>query len=115
MEFTGENVIDHTPRDEKVRVYTGNAFDLAGERRRTDYKVDNNKHTLDESFEIKLRNHKKEPVDIRVVEHLYRWVNWDISTHSDPFNKTASKTIEFPVTIAPDAEKTITYTAHYSW
>jgi hypothetical protein len=115
MEFTGENVIDHTPRDEKVRVYTGNAFDLAGERRRTDYKIDNSKHTLDESFEIKLRNHKKEPVDIRVVEHLYRWLNWDVPSHSDPFNKTDSKTIEFPVTIAPDAEKTIIYTAHYSW
>ena len=115
MEFTGENVIDHTPRDEKIRIYTGNAFDLTGERRRTDYRVDNNKHTLDESFEIKLRNHKKGPVDIRVVEHLYRWMNWDVATHSDPFNKTDSKTIEFPVTIAPDEEKTIAYTAHYNW
>jgi hypothetical protein len=115
MEFTGENVIDHTPRDEKVRVYTGNAFDLTGERRRTDYRIDNNKHMLDESFEIKLRNHKKEPVDIRVVEHLYRWMNWEIPTHSDAFSKTDSKTVEFPVTIAPDGEKTITYTAHYSW
>ena len=115
MEFTGENVIDHTPRDEKVQVYTGNAFDLAGERRRTDYKIDNKQHTIDESFEIKLRNHKKEAADVRVVEHLYRWFNWDVPTHSDPFNKTDSKTIEFPVTIAPDAEKTITYTAHYSW
>jgi hypothetical protein len=115
MEFTGENVIDHTPRDEKIRVYTGNAFDLAGERRRTEYKLDMNKHMLDESFEIKVRNHKKEPVDVRVVEHLYRWITWDVPTHSDPFNKTDSKTIEFPVTIAPDEEKTITYTAHYSW
>ena len=70
LEFTGENVIDHTPEDETVRIYTGNAFDLVGERRRTDYKVDTSKHWLDESFEIKLRNHKKEPVDIRVVEHL---------------------------------------------
>jgi len=115
MEFTGENVIDHTPRDEKIRVYTGNAFDLTGERRRTDYKIDNGKHTVDESFEIKLRNHKKEPVEVRVVEHLYRWLNWDIPVHSDAFHKTDSKTIEFPVTIAPDEEKKITYTAHYSW
>ena len=115
MEFTGENVIDHTPRDEKIRVYTGNAFDLTGERRRTDYKIDNGKHTVDESFEIKIRNHKKEPVEIRVVEHLYRWLNWDIPVHSDAFHKTDSKTIEFPVTIAPDEEKKITYTAHYSW
>jgi hypothetical protein len=115
MEFTGENVIDHTPRDEKVRVYTGNAFDLAGERRRTDYKLDVNRHMVDESFEIKVRNHKKEAVDVRVVEHLYRWLTWEVPTHSDPFNKTDSKTIEFPITIAPDTEKTITYTAHYSW
>jgi hypothetical protein len=115
MEFTGENVIDHTPRNETVRVYTGNAFDLAGERRRTDYKLDLNKHMLDESFEIKVRNHKKEPVDVRVVEHLYRWITWDIPVHSAQFKKTDSKTIEFPVTIAPDEEKTITYTAHYTW
>jgi hypothetical protein len=115
IEFTGENVIDHTPRDEKVRVYTGNAFDLTGERRRTDYRLDTNRQTIDESFEIKVRNHKKEPVDVRVVEHLYRWITWDISAKSDPYRKTDSKTIEFPVRIAPDVEKTITYTAHYTW
>ena len=115
VEFTGENVIDHTPHDETVRIYTGNAFDLAGERRRTDYRLDVNRQRLDETFEIKLRNHKKEPVDVRVVEHLYRWITWDIAVHSDPFKKTDSKTIEFPVTLAPDEEKTITYTAHYTW
>lgn len=115
IEFTGENVIDHTPRDEKVRVYTGNAFDLTGERRRTDYRLDTNRQTIDESFEIKVRNHKKAPVDVRVVEHLYRWITWDISAKSDPYRKTDSKTIEFPVTIPPDGEKTITYTAHYTW
>jgi hypothetical protein len=115
IEFTGENVIDHTPRDEKVRVYTGNAFDLTGERRRTDYRLETNRQMLDESFEIKVRNHKKQPVDVRVVEHLYRWVTWDISAKSDLYRKMDSKTIEFPVTIPPDGEKTITYTAHYTW
>ena len=115
IEFTGENVIDHTPRDEKVRVYTGNAFDLTGERRRTDFRLDTNRQILDESFEIKVRNHKKEPVDIRVVEHLYRWISWDISVKSDPYRKMDSKTIEFPVTIPADGEKAITYTAHYTW
>ena len=115
VEFTGENVIDHTPRDETIRIYTGNAFDLEGKRRRTDYALKNNLKTADESFEIKVRNHKKEPVDVRVVEHLYRWTNWEISAKSDDFKKTDSQTIEFPVTIAPDGEKTMTYTAHYSW
>jgi len=115
IEFTGENVIDHTPHDEKVRVYTGNAFDLTGERRRTDYRVDTNRQTIDESFEIKVRNHKKEPVDVRVVEHLYRWITWDILAKSDPYRRTDSKTIEFPLTIPRDGEKAITYTAHYTW
>ena len=115
IEFTGENTIEHTPHDETVRIYTGNAFDLAGERRRTDYIVDTNKRTAIESFEIKVRNHKKEPVDLRVVEHLYRAVNWDIASSSTEYKKTDSHTIEFPVKVAPNEEKTITYTAHYSW
>ena len=37
LEFTGENTIDHTPKDETIRVYTGNAFDVVGERKRTNY------------------------------------------------------------------------------
>jgi hypothetical protein len=115
IEFTGENVIDHTPRDETVRVYTGNAFDLTGERTQTNYTVDFNKNTATESFEIKVRNHKKEPVDVRVVEHLYRALTWDIAFTSAKHRKTDSHTIEFPVTIAADGEQTINYTAHYTW
>jgi hypothetical protein len=115
LEFTGENLIDHTPSDETVRLYTGNVFDAVGERKRTSYHIDRNAHWVDESFEIKLRNHKKEPMEIRVVEHLYRWSNWDVPKTSDPFNKLDSKTVEFRVKVPPDGEKALTYTAHYSW
>src|SRR6266487_1160153 len=115
LEFTGENTIDHTPRDEMLRIYTGNAFDLVGERRRTNIKVDSNNHWLDESFEIKLRNHKKEPVEIKVVEHLFRWFNWDITEKSDQFTKTNAQTMEFHIPLKPDEEKTLHYTVHYSW
>ncbi len=115
VEFTGENTIDHTPRDETIRIYTGNAFDVAGERKRTNYSVDMGKNSASETFEIKVRNHKKEPVDVRVVEHLYRGKNWEVTAKSDDFQKKDSQTIEFPVSIAPDAEKVITYTAHYTW
>jgi hypothetical protein len=115
LEFTGENAIDHTPKDEMIRVYTGNAFDVVGERRRTNYHVDNNQHWMDESFEIRVRNHKKEAVDVRVVEHLYRWSNWKLSEQSQPSRKTDAQTAEFPVTIAADGEQVITYTVHYSW
>ena len=115
LEFTGENMIDHTPADETIRLYTGNVFDAVGERKRTFFKVDRNAHTVDESFEIRLRNHKKEPMEIRVVEHLYRWSNWDIRENSDPFNKIDSKTIEYRVSVPADGEKVVTYTAHYTW
>src|SRR5262249_45265547 len=115
LQFTGENLIDHTPKDELVRVYTGNAFDVVGERTRTNYHIDTNKDFLDESFEIKVRNHKKTPVTVRVVEHLYRWVNWQIVMPTNKYNKKDSRTIEFNVTIPPDGEKVITYTAHYTW
>jgi hypothetical protein len=115
LEFTGENLIDHTPKDETLRVFTGNAFDLVGGRRRTNVKVDSSNHWLDESIEIKLRNHKKEPVEIRVVEHLFRWTNLDITEKSDPFTKTNAQTIEFHIPVKADEEKTIHYTVHYSW
>jgi hypothetical protein len=115
LEFTGENTIDHTPRDETIRVYTGNAFDLVGERRRVNYKIDTSKNTLDESFEITLRNRSKEATEIRIVEHLFRWFTWDISEKSDAFTKTNAQTIEFRVQLKPDEEKKVNYTAHYSW
>ncbi len=115
LEFTGENVIDHTPRDETARVYTGNAFDLVGERRRMNFKIDSSRKEIDESFEIKVRNHKKETVEIRVVEHLYRWVTWEITEHSNAFNKLDSQRIEFRIQLEPDEEKTVTYNVHYTW
>ena len=115
LEFVGENTIDHTPKDETLRVYTGDAFDLVGERRRTSFKVDNSNNWCNESFEIKLRNHKKEAVEIRVVEHLYRWVNWDITEKSDTFLKTNAQEMEFRIQLKPDEEKVVTYKVHYSW
>ncbi len=115
LEFTGENEIDHTPRNETIRVRTGNSFDLVGERKPTDFKTDRSDKWMTETFEIKLRNRKKEAVEIRVVEHLYRWNNWNITAKSDEFKKTDAQTIEFRVPVKPDEEKTITYTVHYSW
>jgi hypothetical protein len=115
LEFTGESMIDHTPKDETVRVYTGNSFDLMGERKRTNYQIDTAKDWLDESFEIRLRNHKKEPVTFTVAERLYRGLNWRITQESHPHKKTEAQKIEFQVTVAPDSEQVVTYTVHYTW
>ena len=115
LEFVGENTIDHTPKDETIRVYTGNSFDVVGERKRTNYHVDSNQHWMDETFEIRVRNHKKEAVSVRVVEHLYRWTNWKLMEQSHASRKMDAQTVEFPVNIAPDGEQVVTYTVHYSW
>ena len=116
VEFTGENEIDHTPKDETVRVYTGNAFDISGERKQTRFQSQMQPGGwADESFEIKLRNHKKEEATVRVVEHLYRWSNWVVTQESAAHRQVDSRTIEYEITLRPDEERTLTYTAHYTW
>lgn len=114
-EFIGEDAVDHTPQDETVRLYTGNAFDVVGERRQTNFRLDTSGHWADESFEIKVRNHKKEAAEVRVVEHLYRWLQWQLTAQSMTSAKRDARTIEFRPTIPAGGEAVITYTVHYSW
>jgi hypothetical protein len=114
-EFIGEDVIQHTPKDENVMVKLGSAFDIVGERRQTAFNVNYNGHELTESFEITLRNHKKEPVHVIVKENLFRWVNWDITASSDKWEKQDYRTIHIPVDVPVDGEKTVTYTVKYTW
>lgn len=115
LEFTGENTIEHTPQGETVRVYTGDAFDLVGERKRTDFALSSRQDTAEEAFEITLRNRKEEPAEIRVVEHLYRGANWRVIQNSDPYEREDDRTIEFRVRLAPDEEKKVMYRVRYSW
>ncbi|MEO7317490.1 MAG: DUF4139 domain-containing protein, partial [Chthoniobacteraceae bacterium] len=115
LQFIGENVIEHTPRDTLLRIYTGDAFDLRGERRRTQFKGESSDRWADETFEIKLANRKEEPVEIRVVEHLYRSVNWDIRENSNTYLKTDAQRLEFRIPLKPGEERAVTYTVHYSW
>ena len=115
LEFTGENTIDHTPKNETIRVYLGNAFDLVGERTRTHFYKHPSRDLLRETFEIEIRNRSEEPVTVQVVEHLYRWSNWEIHKPSHAFEKSDAQTIEFPVTVKPDGTQTVTYTVEYTW
>ena len=115
-EFTGENEIDHLPKNEKLKLEMGSAFDLVGERKRTDFAVDSTAQTMDETFEIKLRNRKeKDAVEIRVIEPLYRCANWKITAESLPHVKFDSHTAEFRVPVPADGETVLTYTVHYWW
>ncbi len=115
LEFIGEDTIDHTPKDEEVLIKLGSAFDVVGERRQIDFRVDSRRDWMDETIEIKIRNHKKEPVKVIVKENLYRWVNWTIKESTHRHEKMDSRTIHFPVEVGKDGEITIRYTVHYSW
>jgi hypothetical protein len=115
LEFIGEDVIDHTPKDEEVLIKLGSAFDVVGERKQTDFAVDTSRKTMDEKIEIKVRNHKDEKVKVIVKENLYRWATWTIPQKSHEFEKVDARTIHFPVEIEKDGEVTIHYSVHYTW
>jgi hypothetical protein len=115
LEFIGEDRIDHTPKDEEVRVKLGSAFDVVGERKQTDFSVDTKAQWLEEQFEIKLRNHKDQPVHVLVKESLYRWSNWKILTKTHEFVKEDARTISFPVDVPKDAETSVRYRVRYTW
>lgn len=115
IEFTGENELEHTAKNELIRIYTGDAFDVVGERIRTDFQGSNRQDFAEESFEIKLRNRKAEPIEVRVVEHLYRWTNWRIVQQSDESTKKDAQTTEFRISLKPDEERSVTYRVRYEW
>ncbi|MBU0495687.1 MAG: DUF4139 domain-containing protein [Chloroflexi bacterium] len=113
-EFIGEDQIDHTPKDERILLHLGDAFDLVGERKQTNFTRPGDR-TIEESYEIKLRNHKDEAVEIRVVEQMFRWSEWTILQSSHEYEKKDSRTIEFRIPVPKDGEATVTYTVRYRW
>jgi hypothetical protein len=115
LEFIGEDVIDHTPRNEQLLIKLGSAFDVVGERRQLDFRLDTERKTLSEDIEIKLRNRKSEAVSVVVKENLYRWANWQISARTHAFEKQDARTVHFPLRVAADSEVTLRYTVQYSW
>ncbi len=114
-QFIGEDQIDHTPKDEEVKLYLGNAFDIVGERAQKDFKSYAAGHVVEETIEIKVRNHKDEPVEVQVYEHPWRWSQWEIIKSNTDWTKVDQTTLRFPVKIAKGGEKTVSYTIRYTW
>jgi hypothetical protein len=114
-QFVGEDEIDHTAKDEELRLYLGNAFDIVGSRVQKDFKSFAAGRIVEETIEIKVRNHKKEAVQVLVYEHPWRWSQWEILRSSGEWEKVDQTTLKFPVRVAKDGEATINYTIRYSW
>ena len=115
LEFIGEDVIDHTPRDEEVLIQLGSAFDVVGERKQIDFRVDTARNTMEETIEIELRNRKDEPVEVLVKENLYRWTNWEIVESSHEWRKIDARTIHVPVRVDAGEEAKLRYRVRYTW
>jgi hypothetical protein len=111
LELAGEDRIEHTPKGETVRLDVGSAFDIAAERKQTDQKQISARVT-ELSYEITLRNHRKEPADVAVIEHGYG--DWEIVKSSQDWKKKDATTFEFAAHCLPETPCTLTYTIRIS-
>jgi hypothetical protein len=106
LQFIGEDQIDHTPKDELVKVKMGEAFDVVGKRKQMEFKrIARNISEL--SWEITLRNHKTEEVTVRVDEPVPG--DWEVLSASHTYEKVDARTLRFDVAIPKDGEVKITY------
>ena len=108
-QLIGEDNIDHTPRNEEIKLELGNAFDIVAERRQTDFR-----HLRDlpgtvfvSAHEIRIRNQKDTPVTVRVVEPLGG--QWTMLETSHPNTKTAAFESQWQVEVAAGGETVLTY------
>lgn len=112
LQFLGEDLIDHTPRNEDVRLYVGDAFDVVGtqiikaERRP-------GSDTVEQDVEVSIRNRKETSTEVVVIARGY--ADWSILNPSHEFNRLDAYSVEFPLTLAPDEEVTLTYTSRSTW
>lgn len=106
QQFIGEDRIDHTPKDEDVRVKVGDAFDIVAERKQTDYKVIAS-NVYEYAYEIKIRNHKQSAVTVIVNEPIGG--DWEMLSSSYKAEKTAAFAAQFKIPIEKDGEAKLTY------
>ncbi len=106
QQFLGEDKIDHTPRDERVEIKVGNAFDVVAERRQIKYKrVSKNVHQTE--WEVSIRNHKKESVTVIVEEPMSG--DWEVLESSHKPERVDAATLRFSLPVKADGETVLTY------
>lgn len=113
-ELVGEDAIAHTAKDEDLSLYLGDAFDIVGERVQTGFRQLGDR-SLEESYEITLRNHKTEDAVVRVIEHLFRAQDAEIIQSSEGYEMMGATTLRYEVNVQADSEASIRYTVRYRW
>ena len=105
-QFIGEDAIDHTPRDEKVHVKMGDAFDVVADRKQTSFKQIG-QCVVESEWEIEVRNHKDKAVTVEDWEPIEG--DWEILSSSQPSTKKDAHTFVFDVAVPAHGKKTVTY------
>jgi len=116
-QFVGEDSIDHTPKNELVRLKLGEAFDVTARRKQMDFKSLGKqgawRNVYEMAFEVELKNAKKEPVAVSVLEPIYG--DWEVIQKSHPFTKEAAGTAKFKVEVPAEGSATLTYRVRVKW
>ncbi len=112
LQFVGEDAIDHTPKDETLRIRMGDAFDVVGERLQTDYRALGGS-TFETAWRITLRNHKDEAVRVSVIEPIPG--DWTILQSSHTWEKTEAHTLRYEVTVPANGKVEVTYRARITF
>jgi len=106
QQFVGEDWIDHTPKDERVKIKMGDAFDLVGERTQKEWrKIASNLYEVE--WEISLRNHKKEDQTVTVIEPVPG--DWQVLTSTHAWEKPEAHTLKFQVPVPKESASKLTY------
>jgi hypothetical protein len=106
LQFVGEDAIDHTPKDETIKIKMGEAFDIVAERKQTDWRKISS-DTYEVAFEVKLRNHKESPITVSVIEPIPG--DWEILKASHEHKNIEAHTVQFDVPVNKDQEATLQY------
>lgn len=112
QQFIGEDQIDHTPRDERVRIKMGEAFDVVGDRRQMEYRVVSS-CVSESTWEISVRNHKDEDAAVQLIEPVGG--DWEIISSSHEATKLDAHTFRFGVNVPARGEVTVRYTVRVRW
>lgn len=106
LQFVGEDRIDHTPKDETVKIKMGEAFDVVAERKQTDWRKVGDS-TYEVAFVVSIRNHKDSPVTVSVIEPIPG--DWTILRNSHDYKKIEAHTVQFDVPVEKDQEAKLQY------
>jgi len=116
-QFVGEDAVDHTPRNEPVRLKLGDAFDVTATRKQTDFKSQDAqgaaRRVFEAAFQVDFKNAKKEAVTVTVLEPIFG--DWEMVQNSQAFTKETSGLARFEVQVPAEGNATLTYRVRMHW